>query len=314
MKEKIMRIIGFNVIGFIEVSFLLILFFGFFSGILIWSIILVTKIFNMLIVVSAIILLILFKFNLGPWAHETDVNNTKTNNKDVNPFRKIIDRHLHKLTIVIFLIIVFSNLIYSFFMGVPIWSIIVVTKIFNMLIVVSAIILSILVKFNLGPWAHEIDVNNTKTNYKDLNPFRKIVDKRLHKLTIVIFLIIVFSNLIYSFFMGVPIWSIIVVTKIFNMLIVVSAIILSILFKSNLVLPWILGTDVNLNPFSIIIDRRLHKLILVIFLIIIFSILIYSFFSGMFIWGIIAIIHILISIALLYGIIWFWGYLQEKKS
>jgi hypothetical protein len=94
-----------------------------------------------------------------------------------------------------------------------------------------------------------------------------------------------------------------------------------ILFKFNLG-PWAHETNVidtksnekDVNPFSIIIDRRLYKLILIIFLIIIFSILIYSFFGGMLIWGIIAIIHILILIALLYGIIWLWGYLQEKKS
>jgi len=127
-------------------------------------------------------------------------------------------------------------LVYGFFCGMLIWSIIVVIHILNMVIVVSAIILSILFKFNLGPWAYETDVNNTKTNNKDV------------------------------------------------------------------------------DPFSIIIDRRLHKLTLVIFLIIIFSILIYSFFSGMLIWGIIAIIQILILIALLYGIIWFWGYLRKKKS
>jgi len=137
------------------------------------------------------------------------------------------------LSLLIFLLRI---LVYGLFSGILIWSIIVVVIILNMLIVVSAIILSILFKFNLGPWAHETDVNNTKTNNKDVNPFK------------------------------------------------------------------------------VIIDRRLHKLILIIFLIIIFSILIYSFFSGMLIWGIIAIIHIVISIALLYGIIWFWGYLKKKKS
>ena len=140
------------------------------------------------------------------------------------------------LIVILFIALSLLILVYGFFSGILIWSIIVVVEILNMLIVVSAIILLILFKFNLGPWAHETDLNNTKTDNKDV------------------------------------------------------------------------------NPFSIIIDRRLHKLTIVIFPIIIFSILIYSFFSGMFIWGIIAVIHILISIALLYGIIWFWGYLQEKKN
>ena len=150
---------------------------------------------------------------------------------------------MHNIGLIIILFIALSLLIflleilvYGFFSGMLIWSIIVVIHILNMVIVVSAIILSILFKFNLGPWAYETDVNNTKTNNKDV------------------------------------------------------------------------------DPFSIIIDRRLHKLTLVIFLIIIFSILIYSFFSGMLIWGIIAIIQILILMALLYGIIWFWGYLRKKKS
>lgn len=133
--------------------------------------------------------------------------------------------------------------------------------------------------------------------------------------------IFLFEILVYGFFCGMLIWSIIIVIEILNMLVVVSAIILLILFKFNLG-PWAHETNVidtksnekDVNPFSIIIDRRLYKLILIIFLIIIFSILIYSFFGGMLIWGIIAIIHILILIALLYGIIWLWGYLQEKKS
>jgi hypothetical protein len=128
MEEKIMRTIRLIVILFIALS-LLILVYGFFSGILIWSIIVVVKLLNMLVVVSAIILLILFTFNLGPWAHETDLNNTKTNNKDVNPFRIIIDRRLHKLTLVIFPIIIFSILIYSFFSGMLIWGIIAIIHI-----------------------------------------------------------------------------------------------------------------------------------------------------------------------------------------
>jgi hypothetical protein len=153
-------------------------------------------------------------------------------------------------------------------------------------------------------------------------------EKIMHNIGLIIILFIalslsifLFEILVYGFFCGMLIWSIIIVIEILNMLVVVSAIILLILFKFNLG-PWAHETNVidtksnekDVNPFSIIIDRRLYKLILIIFLIIIFSILIYSFFGGMLIWGIIAIIHILILIALLYGIIWLWGYLQEKKS
>lgn len=144
MKEKIMRNIGLIIILFIALSlsiFLLkILVYGLFSGMLIWSIIVVIHILNMVIVVSAIILLILFKFNLGPWAHETNINKTKTNNKDVNPFSIIIDRRLHKLRIVIFLIIVFSILIYSFFSGMLIWGIIAIIHILILIALLYGII------------------------------------------------------------------------------------------------------------------------------------------------------------------------------
>jgi len=144
MKEKIMHNIGLIIILFIALSLLIfllkILVYGFFSGMLIWSIIVVIKILNMLIVVSAIILSILFKFNLGPWAHETDVNNTKTNNKDVDPFSIIIDKRLHKLTLVIFLIIIFSILIYSFFSGMLIWGIIAIIQILILMALLYGII------------------------------------------------------------------------------------------------------------------------------------------------------------------------------
>ena len=144
MKEKIMRNIGLIIILFIALSlsiFLLeILVYGFFSGMLIWSIIVAIHILNMVIVVSAIILSILFKFNLGPWAHETNINNTKTNNKDVDPFSIIIDRRLHKLTLVIFLIIIFSILIYSFFSGMLIWGIIAIIQILILIALLYGII------------------------------------------------------------------------------------------------------------------------------------------------------------------------------
>ena len=144
MKEKIMHNIGLIIILFIALSLLIflleILVYGFFSGMLIWSIIVVIHILNMVIVVSAIILSILFKFNLGPWAYETDVNNTKTNNKDVDPFSIIIDRRLHKLTLVIFLIIIFSILIYSFFSGMLIWGIIAIIQILILMALLYGII------------------------------------------------------------------------------------------------------------------------------------------------------------------------------
>ena len=144
MKEKIMHNIGLIIILFIALSLLIfllkILVYGFFSGMLIWSIIVVIHILNMVIVVSAIILSILFKFNLGPWAHETDLNNTKTDNKDVNPFSIIIDRRLHKLTIVIFPIIIFSILIYSFFSGMLIWGIIAIIQILILMALLYGII------------------------------------------------------------------------------------------------------------------------------------------------------------------------------
>jgi hypothetical protein len=70
MKEKIMHNIGLIIILFIALSLLIfllkILVYGLFSGMLIWSIIVVIQILNMLVVVSAIILLILFTLNLGP--------------------------------------------------------------------------------------------------------------------------------------------------------------------------------------------------------------------------------------------------------
>ena len=144
MKEKIMRNIGLIIVLFIALSlsiFLLeILVYGFFSGMLIWSIIIVIHILNMVIVVSAIILLILFKFNLEPWAHETDINNTKSNKKDVNLFSIIIDRRLHKLTLVIFLIIIFSILIYSFFSGMLIWGVIAIIQILVLIALLYGII------------------------------------------------------------------------------------------------------------------------------------------------------------------------------
>ncbi|MCD4845091.1 MAG: hypothetical protein K8R25_11460 [Methanosarcinales archaeon] len=144
MKKKIKRNIGLIIILFIALSlsiFLLkILVYGFFSGMLIWSIIVVIHILNMVIVVSAIILLILFKFNLGQWDHETNTNNTKTNNKDVDPFSIIIDRRLHKLTLVIFLIIIFSILIYSFFSGMLIWGIIAIIQILILIALLYGII------------------------------------------------------------------------------------------------------------------------------------------------------------------------------
>ncbi|MCK5216392.1 MAG: hypothetical protein KAJ93_01295 [Methanosarcinales archaeon] len=144
MKEKIMHNIGLIIILFIALSLLIflleILVYGFFSGMLIWSIIVVIHILNMVIVVSAIILSILFKFNLGPWAHETNTNNIKTNNKDVNPFSIIIDKRLHKLTLVIFLIIIFSILIYSFFSGMLIWGIIAIIQILILIALLYGII------------------------------------------------------------------------------------------------------------------------------------------------------------------------------
>jgi len=144
MNEKIKRNIGLIIILFITLSlsiFLLkILVYGFFSGMLIWSIIIVIEILNMFVVVSAIILLILFKFNLGPWAHETNVNDTKSNKKDVDFFSIIFDRRLHKLTLVIFLIIIFSILIYSFFSGMLIWGIIAIIHIFILIALLYGII------------------------------------------------------------------------------------------------------------------------------------------------------------------------------
>jgi hypothetical protein len=144
MKEKIMHNIGLIIILFIALSLLIfllkILVYGLFSGMLIWSIIVVIQILNMLVVVSAIILLIIFTLNLGPWAHESDVNNTKTNNKDVDPFSIIIDRRLHKLTLVIFPIIIFSILIYSFFSGMLIWGIIAIIQILILMALLYGII------------------------------------------------------------------------------------------------------------------------------------------------------------------------------
>ena len=144
MKEKIMRNIGLIIILFIalflSIFLLKILVYGLFSGMLIWSIILVIQILNILIVVSAIILSILFKFNLGPWAHETDVNNTRSDKKDVNPFCVTIDKRLHKLALLIFLIIIFSILIYSFFSGMLIWGIIAIIHILILIALLYGII------------------------------------------------------------------------------------------------------------------------------------------------------------------------------
>jgi len=61
-------------------------------------------------------------------------------------------------------------------------------------------------------------------------------------------------------------------------------------------------------------NMRNIRLIVILFIALSLLILVYSSFIGMLIWGIIAIIKILILMSLLFGIIWFWDYHQEKKS